>query len=121
MDFNREALEFVKASGNRHFAPACVLLSGRILAASGDLTGAWRLFGAALGMWARIGETPPIDDVGWAERELTSRAAKQDHIDYARFQTEGRALTFDAAVVETLNALQRMRGARFYSESENNS
>ena len=104
---DREALELIQASGNRHFAPGGVLIAARILAASGDLPAAWRLAGAALGMWAQVGELPPSEDVQWMERQLTLPAEASGREEYARQQAEGRALTFDAAIAEALRALQR--------------
>ena len=59
---DREALELIQSSGNRHFAPGGVLIAARILAASGDWPAAWRLAGAAFGMWSQIGESPSSED-----------------------------------------------------------
>ena len=103
---DREALELIQASGNRHFAPGGVLIAARILAASGDLPAARRLAGAALGMWAQVGEAPPLEDVEWIERHLTASGEDSGREGYARLEAEGRALTFDAAIVEAVRALQ---------------
>ena len=89
---DREALELIQASGNRHFAPGGVLIAARILAASGDLPAAWRLAGAAFGMWAQIGEAPPFEEVEWIERHLTSLGDDSGREDYARLQADGRSL-----------------------------
>jgi len=104
---DREAFELIQASGNRHFAPGGVLIAARILAGSGDWPAAWRLAGAALGMWAQIGEAPPLEDVEWIERHLTSLGEGSAREDSAKLQAEGRTLSFDAAIVEALVALQR--------------
>ena len=104
---DREALELIQASGNRHFAPGGVLIAARILAASGDLPAAWRLAGAALGMWAQIGEAPSPEDVEWIERQFTASGADSEREDCARLQAEGKALPFEAAIVEAVRALQR--------------
>ena len=58
-------------------------------------------------MWAQIGEPPPFDGVEWIERHLTSSGEDAGREDYARLQAEGRTLTFDAAIVEAVKALQR--------------
>ena len=106
---DREALELIQASGNRHFAPGGVLIAARILAASGDLPSAWRLAGAALGMWGQIGEAPPFEDVEWIERHFRSLGDDSGREDYARLQADGRSLSFDAAIIEALGALQRLQ------------
>ena len=107
IELNREALELVRRSGNRHFAPESVLGTARVLGGLGRVRNAWRLFGAAIGMWAQIGEALPTDDVTNTERELASRDVQPGNDDRARVQAEGRTLEFDAAVDEALAALRQ--------------
>ena len=109
-----EALELVRTSGNRHFAPASVLITARLLGARGHLRDAWRLFGAAIGMWAQTGELVPADETQETEhylRSLGANPATPDK-DYARVQAEGKTLAFDAAVTEAIAALQRVDAGR---------
>ena len=103
---NKEALELVRQSGNRHFAPGTVMLTSRILAGLGRARGAWRLRGASLGMWAQIGETPPPEEMDGMERDFASLSAQPESEDRARCQAEGRTLGFDVAVDEALDALR---------------
>ncbi len=109
LELSREALELVRQSGNRHFAPASVLGTARVLGGLGHMRDAWRLFGAAISMWPQIGEAAPSDEVTETERELASPGAQNGGEDDARFQTEGRTLSFDAAVDEALAALGRVQ------------
>jgi tetratricopeptide (TPR) repeat protein len=102
----REAIDLVQRSGNRHFAPLCVLVAARILAASGDLSSAYHLSGAAFGMWATVGERPAVHDTEWLDR-LSVPADDSRREEYARLKEEGRTLAFDAAIAEALRALQQ--------------
>jgi hypothetical protein len=103
----REATELAQASKNRHFAPGCVIAAARILAAAGDVPNAWRLFGAAKGMWAQIGEIPSLEDIDGVARQLELCSVDGSAEEYARLQDDGAKLGFDVAIAETLMALRR--------------
>jgi hypothetical protein len=102
------AITLVQSSGNRHFAPGAVLVAARCLAGLGDLTAGVRFLGAAVAMWAEIGEKDQVEDVELAERQLASLGVSPRSDEYVASFDEGGHLAFDAALAEALAALKRV-------------